>query len=90
MNSFYTKTGMLINFYLQNKNKNHKQELAMENAHKWVYVDKKILITNNTWKSPTSTQLEDREARKSGVQNKPQHGNLLKMSEGEKEDIKLI
>lgn len=66
------------------------QELAMENAHKWGHVDKKILFIDNTWKSPTSTHLEDREARKSGVQDypvskqNPQHRNLLKMSGGEK------
>jgi hypothetical protein len=47
-NSFYTETGMIINFYLQNKNKNQNQELAMENPHKCGYVDKKILFIDNT------------------------------------------
>lgn len=68
----------------------------MENAHKWGYVDKKILFIDSIWKSSTSTLLEDRESRKSGVQDypvskqNPQHGNLLKMSGGEKKDIKLV
>lgn len=39
------------------------QELAMENAHKWGYVDKKILFIDNTWQSPTSTHLEDKRSK---------------------------